>query len=328
MQTRFAGLIAAVCAGALWGCGQSPTPTPPSPAPSPVPAAWDNHFAAFGAGVAAQNDADPTSNTTAALDQIMLDYDELSVVRLYEYGAGLTTYTGTAAIRGMFAGLFPALAGCAVDVPDQTHLQAKVTVDDAGAQVFLVWSCEVASFFRATDTFIFDGAIIRNQNIVVAKTASVASKTESLVQVRRLQDYSPVSVTEAWTNHADAFMAGAAAGGDPARNQTDLDAAVTKIMLDYDESSVVLLFEQTSGLTNEFVTHTGTAEIETMFRNLFLSFTDATPPSVPQALVVDDPKQVFLIWSAAESSYNEATDTFIFDSAFKIHRQNIAIFTR
>jgi len=313
-------LAAAFCAAALWGCGGE------APAPSPFEAAWANHFDAFGMGVAAQDDEDPTNGNTAALDKIMLDYDDESVVRLYDYSAAdpkLSTYSNRAEIRAMFDGLFPALKGCNGD--GDTQLKAKVDVDEAGGQVFLVWSCEATSFYRATDTFIFEGVTIRNQNIVVAKTASLAAN--SLVQFRRLQEYNPQNVADAWANHADAFMAGAAAGGSPARNQTAMEEAVTKIMLDYDDQSVVRLFTQNSGLTNEFDVKTGTSEISEMFTGLFQSFTSPTPPVVPQALVVEDPKQVFLIWAGPDSGYDEATDTFIFSDDFKINRQNIALFT-
>jgi len=292
--------------------------------------AWNNHFEAFGAGVAAQDDADPTNGSTAALDKIMLDYDHNSVVRLYDYSAAdpkLTTYDTRAAIREMFNSLFPALTGCNGDADDQ--LKAQTVVDESGGQVFLVWRCARTSLFRATDTFIFDGVIIRNQNIVVAKTATIAAEqAEPLVQFRPMQ-YAPTTVSEAWTNHANAFMAGAAAGGPaPGRDPTALMAALDKIMLDYDENSVVraYTFDNSTLLQNPFETHNGTSAIRTMFEGLFSSFTSSNAPVVLQALVVDDPKQVFLIWSAVSSGYKEATDTLVFDNNSKISRQNIAFF--
>merc|ERR1712050_320968 len=233
-------------------------------------------------------------------------------------GSKLSDYTGLAEIRAMFDGLFPALAGCNGDA--DTQLKAQVDVDEGGQQVFLVWSCASASFYRATDTFIFQTvggkAVIANQNIVVAKSAP-ASQANSLVQFRRL--YDPQSVSDAWTNHADAFMAGAAAGGSPARDAAALEAAVTKIMLDYDASSQVRLYG--------FGHNPNSVEAsQGMFEDLFASMTNATAPVVPLAEVVDSPKQVFLIWEAPDSKYLEATDTFIFDESFKINRQNIATF--
>lgn len=72
---------------------------------------------------------------------------------------------------------------------------------------------EATGYYRATDIFIFEGTIIRNQNIVAGKTAMAAEEDEreSLVQFRRLK-YNPTTVAEAWKNHAEAFMSGAAAG--------------------------------------------------------------------------------------------------------------------
>jgi len=333
MQVLSLPVLAGVfCGAALSGCGSNPAPAPPTA----LQLAWDNHFSAFGAGVAAQDEADPTEKNTAALDQIMEDYTNESVVRLWDHsaapGSELSDYTGLAEIRAMFNDLFPALKGCNGNAENQ--LAAQVAVDEGGQQVFLVWSCASATFYRATDTFIFEtdpvggAAKISNQNIVVAKSAP-ASQANSLVQFRRLQ-YNPGSVSDAWTNHADAFMAGAAAGGDPARDAAALEAAVTKIMLDYDATSQVRLYGFGHGLNSvestTFELNTGMAEIEAMFRGLFESMTNATAPAVPLAEVVDVPKQVFLIWEAPDSKYLEATDTFMFDENFKIRRQNIATF--
>jgi len=310
----------------------------PNQAAELMEAGWDNHFAAFGMGVAAQDDADPTNGNTAALDKIMLDYDDTSVVRLYDYSAAepkLTTFDTLADIRAMFDGLFPALKGCNGAADDQ--LKAQTVVDGAGMQVFLVWRCARASFFRATDTFIFDGGIIKNQNIVVSKTEKpivddvhhTGPGKPALLQFGRSQDdYNPTSESEAWANHADAFMAGSAAGGLPTRDPKAKAAALDKIMLDYIEESVVRLYsfdQDFSILDNTFDEKKGMTEIRTMFSDLFDSMASPIAPAVPQALVVNDPKQVFLIWSAVDSGYKEATDTFIFDDDFKISRQNIAL---
>jgi len=301
--------------------------------PTPLEAGWANHFDAFGMGVDAGDDAEARK---AALDKIMDDYTNDSVVRLYDHSVDgtpeqkLSTFgpNDLPAIRAMFAGLFPALNGCAQGSEDD-KLQAQVDLDEAGKQVFLVWSCSSASFNRATDTFIFDdNGVIINQNIVVAKT-SAASRANALVQFVP----APVPVSEAWANHAGAFMAGAAAGGPGPRDEKAMTAAVTKIMLDYDAQSVVRLFQFSNGLNSvggDFVEHVGLDSIKTMFTDLFKSFTSETAPVVPQALEVDESlvKQVFLIWEAPDSGYAEATDTFIFSDTGKIHRQNIAFLTR
>jgi len=315
---------AAACALVLTGCGSG------GDNPDPLQAGWDNHFGAFGEGVAAQDAEDPTQGNTAALDKIMLDYDENSVIRLYSYGAEtpLSTHSGMTQIRALFDGFFPTLKGCNGAAANQ--LKAAVEVDKPGSQVFLVWKCESTGYYRATDTFIFEGGIIRNQNIVVSTTARAAKAGGDPLAPSRRLDYNPTTVSEAWTNHAEAFMAGAEAGSDPPRNQENLDAALDKIMLDYDANSKVRIFNfATDDMAAEapFQEHTGPTEIRAMFDGLFKSFTSSTPPVVPLAEVVDAPKQVFLIWAAPDSGYLEATDTFIFDDNFKINRQNIAIKT-
>merc|ERR1711997_1403158 len=59
---------------------------------STVQAAWDNHFAAFGA---------------QDLDKIMLDYTESSMVRVHNNVTAETTeFKGLAAVRTMFTNLF------------------------------------------------------------------------------------------------------------------------------------------------------------------------------------------------------------------------------
>merc|ERR1712146_723123 len=80
-----------------------------------------NHFNAFGA---------------QDLDKIMLDYNEESVLKAYEQGAGeLTTATGVAEIRKFFEGLFGLLT-------DLSTLDAPVVeVTENPKQVYLIWKC-------------------------------------------------------------------------------------------------------------------------------------------------------------------------------------------
>jgi len=124
--------------------------------PTSVQAAWDNHFEAFG---------------KQDLVKIMLDYDETSVARVYNFTDGSsTTFTGTAQIRQMFAGLFAELI-------DLSTLEAPVVqVDESPKMVFLCWKCPGSGFATATDTFLFgDDLKIKRQNIVVTKAAPTAS---------------------------------------------------------------------------------------------------------------------------------------------------------
>lgn len=84
-------------------------------------AAWDNHFAAFGA---------------QDVDKIMLDYSETSILKAFHHAKQeLTTKTGLTEIRKFFIGLFAMLS-------DTTWLAAPVIkVTEDPKQVYLIWSC-------------------------------------------------------------------------------------------------------------------------------------------------------------------------------------------
>ena len=121
--------------------------------PASVQAAWDNHFSAFGA---------------QDLDKIMLDYNDASELRCYEHSEGkLSSFKGSAEIRGFFAGLFEMLA-------DLSALAAPVVevTSDPAKQVYLIWSCPSSGVLSAQDTFIYaDDFKIKRQNIAWTKKA-------------------------------------------------------------------------------------------------------------------------------------------------------------
>lgn len=118
--------------------------------------------------------------------------------------------------------------------------------------------------------------------------------------------YYPQSVREAWNNHFSAF------------GEQNLD----KIMLDYDETSVVRLFTNNTKEKKEF---RGTAQIKDMFAGLFAELADKTTLQAPIQDVDEEPKTVFLIWECPGCGYKTATDTFVFGVDFKIKRQNIVV---
>jgi hypothetical protein len=122
------------------------------------------------------------------------------------------------------------------------------------------------------------------------------------------QLYEPANVSEAWTNHVQAF------GGQ------DLD----KIMLDYDAYSVARV--HVIGSSGPAVaTYKGTAEIRVMFAELFAALADRSQLDIPHLFVEEEPGQVFLIWNSPTDGHYNCTDTFIFDDALKIRRQNIVV---
>lgn len=122
--------------------------------------AWENHFDAFG---------------KQDLDKIMLDYDETSVARLYNFTSGQKSeYRGLAQIRGMFQSLF-------ADLRDLSTLDAPIVdVEEDMRQVFLCWRCIGMGYKTATDTFIFGPDFkIKRQNIVITKEDPSVSPTAS-----------------------------------------------------------------------------------------------------------------------------------------------------
>ena len=140
------------------GAVLAPTPAPCQAMSAPktgyfatsVQAAWDNHFEAFG---------------KQDLEKIMLDYDETSIVKLYNSVDGSKKdFVGVQGIREMFAKLFE-------DLFDLKTLEAPVVeVDESRKTVFLVWKCPGCGFATATDTFVFGPDFkIKSQHVVVAK---------------------------------------------------------------------------------------------------------------------------------------------------------------
>ena len=118
--------------------------------------------------------------------------------------------------------------------------------------------------------------------------------------------YNPTSVQEAWDNHFSAF------GGQ------DLD----KIMLDYDNSSVLKAYDFSSKVQQ---TNVGEVAIRGFFAGLFTLLSDLSGLTAPTVEVTEAPnKQVYLIWTCPTSGITSAQDTFIYTDAFKISRQNIA----
>merc|ERR1711924_541355 len=124
--------------------------------------------------------------------------------------------------------------------------------------------------------------------------------------IQKMAAYSPANVQAAWDNHFEAFGA------------QDLD----KIMLDYNEDSVLKGFEQSAG---ELTTCEGVEAIRGFFEGLFGLLSDLSTLDAPVVEVTEAPqKQVYLIWKCPGSSVQSATDTFIYTDDFKISRQNFA----
>lgn len=117
-------------------------------------------------------------------------------------------------------------------------------------------------------------------------------------------------VQKAWDNHFEAF------------GKQDVE----KILLDYCEVSVITVYNQTD---KSKTVYEGLAGAKQCFRELFADLYDLSDLTAPVIDVreaeKDEPGSVFLIWSCKASGYKEATDTFVFDAAGKILRQNVVV---
>lgn len=224
--------------------------------------------------------------------KIMLDYDAASVVSVYNNVDGdKKVFKGIVEIRSFFTQLFK-------DLFDLATLEAPVVdvdemPDGIGGQVFLVWSCPGCGFHTATDTFVFSGdKKIKYQNIVITKDVP----------------YAPQTIQEAWQNHFDAF------------GSQDM----AKLMLDYDDTSKVSLYNNVGGHLHVF---NGLVEVQSMFEGLFHDLSDLSTLTAPVVDVAETEAggQVFLVWNCPGCGYDTATDTFVFGSDKKIKFQNIVI---
>jgi len=251
-----------------------------------VQPAWDNHAEAFG---------------TKDLSKVLLDYCEQSKIIVYNWHDNTETeYNGMAGAKECFTGLFGALT-------DMSGLEVPQAIVEEGnpKQVFLIWRCPTSGFTHATDTFLFDdaGKIVR-QTVVIYNEGAPAGKAPLCTEPQG----GPVQAS--WDNHFAAFGA------------QDVD----KVLKDYTEKSVIKVYNQ---VTDELVEFKGLKGVKECFTGLFKDLSDLSGLAAP-AIRVEEATEgkagmVFLVWRCPSSGYNHATDTFLFDAAGKIAKQNVVI---
>jgi len=251
-----------------------------------VQPAWDNHFAAFGG---------------QDVSKVLLDYCEESKIIVYNWHDDTeTVYNGMAGAKECFTGLFAAL-------PDLSGLAApEIHVEEGNPKaVFLIWRCPSSGFVHCTDTFLFNdaGKIVR-QTVCILNEGAPAGKAPLCTEPQG----GPVQAS--WDNHFGAFGA------------QDVD----KILLDYTDKSVIKVYNQ---VTDELVEFKGLKGVKECFTGLFKDLSDLSGLAAP-AIRVEEATEgkagmVFLVWRCPSSGYNHATDTFLFDAAGKIAKQNVVI---
>merc|ERR1719296_217947 len=346
----------------LCGCGNAKTTAGPTPAPTSAPApgqvqtAWNNHFTAFGAGAGSAANSEAR---TKALDDIMKDYDSESVIATFNdncIGSKDGTPTGTQSregytehkfandgIRNFFDGLFTQLstdpAASLTNVGPGGGNPVVLEGTNPEGNVFLTWRTAGLPADRdiklATDSFswkIKNGkAMIWKQNIVTMEEGKACSTGTKIANPCVTADPKP-AMCGGWDNHFGASGRGAASAADSAARNTELD----NIMKDYTEASIVQVHDNTvedAGAT-AYSKFEGISQIRGMFNDLFTAI-KAKEQTVGGTLsqgvdvrlleVEPDFSGGFLVWESF--SHPKATDTFVFDSAGKIIRQNIVAST-
>jgi len=205
-----------------------------------------------------------------------------------------------AGAKECFTGLFAAL-------PDLSGLAApEIHVEEGNPKsVFLIWRCPSSGFVHCTDTFLFNdaGKIVR-QTVCILNEGAPAGKAPLCTEPQG----GPVQAS--WDNHFAAFGA------------QDVD----KVLKDYTEKSVIKVYNQ---VTDELVEFKGLKGVKECFTGLFKDLSDLSGLAAP-AIRVEEATEgkagmVFLVWRCPSSGYNHATDTFLFDAAGKIAKQNVVI---
>jgi len=321
----------------LCGCGKADPPaTDPPVAPiGPTQKAWNNHFQGF---------ADGANQKEGALDMIMKDYDDDSVIAVFNDECegnkvgdgsrdGYVEFKTTAEIRGFFDGLFKDLVSLDnVNFVGPTGGSPIVTEgplkDKGKANVFLTWKTSLTGATEikyATDSFSWqnkDGvAKIWKQNIVATQPGVACAAVATVASECATADPKP-AMCAGWDNHFAGFGAGAGAADDAART-----LALDLIMKDYTAESLVQVFNNNG---DDYTSFSGLAPIRGMFDQLFKDIQAAKVGEdigLAVKLLEIEPKfnGVFLVWEA--KSHLKATDTFVFNDAGKIIRQNIVVLT-
>jgi len=219
--------------------------------------------------------------------KMLMDYNNESIVVTYEQTKDeKNTYHGIDEISSFFMELFHTLSNLSdVSIPVMDVNEEKKTV-------FLIWSNPASGIIDSTDTFVFN----RENKISLQ---SMVFKTESDV-------YAPKSVQDAWDNHVLAFG-----------NQD-----VEQILLDYDETSMITSYDQT---TDEKNTYDGLEEIRLFYVDLFKTLSDVSDLSPSVIDVSED--MVFLVWRNLASGIVDGTGTFVYNSENKIYRQTSVLRT-
>eukprot|EP00562_Extubocellulus_spinifer_P010649 CAMPEP_0178499064 /NCGR_PEP_ID=MMETSP0696-20121128/15619_1 /TAXON_ID=265572 /ORGANISM="Extubocellulus spinifer, Strain CCMP396" /LENGTH=326 /DNA_ID=CAMNT_0020127725 /DNA_START=96 /DNA_END=1076 /DNA_ORIENTATION=+ len=256
-------------------------------APTTVQEAWDNHIGAVA-----------TNNLT----QVMMDYTEESVLLVHDIGGergNLQEYRGLEPIEAFFAAVLPTLDVANFSMP-------MLDIDEEGRQVFLGWSIPNNGLYQVSDVLEFNPDFtIKYQNTVMntIPPEGMRERNRNLEYVRernRNLEYAPTSSLEVWKNHLDGV------------SERDVD----KIMLDYDNTSVIRVFDFANP-TNPPSTFTGPDEIRGLMEG-FLPNLDGGCFELP--VEQQEPDMTLIVWEVPCNGFPWVTDTLIYrDNKIRLH---------
>lgn len=169
-------------------------------------------------------------------------------------------------------------------------------IDEEGRQVFLGWSIPNSGLYQVSDVLEFNPDFtIKYQNTVMNTIPP-----EGMRERNRNLEYAPTNSLEVWKNHNDGVV------------ERDVD----KLMLDYDDNSVVRVFDFANP-TNPPSTFTGPDEIKALLEG-FLPNLDEGCFEVP--VVQQEPDMTLIAWEVPCNGFPWATDTFIYrDNKIRLH---------
>ena len=256
--------------------------------PKSTQEAWENNFAGF-----------VDKNVT----QIMLDYNDRSVIIVHDYndgssnGADGVEYEGRSAIQAMYESLFGTMNGTL----DLSSI-ASPDIEEDG-MVFHAWEAPAIGMDQIVQTFIFmdDKVTIQYQTVYINN--AVLSSQNNNSRHRQIQS-APKNSLEVWENHGVAFFS------------QDLEL----IKLNYNDQSQLRLFNFANQETQLF---TGPAEIAEFFIQFWSDLYDRTPTPCLEALIRQYTDLTFMVWDNTCTGFAWGVDTFAYVDN-KIRFQNVA----
>ena len=185
---------------------------------------------------------------------ILEDYTDDAILIIHDYGSGASgKYVGHTEIQGAFQTLFATRD----NFSDFVAKDIREETDATQPNVFLKWSNAGSGITQATDSFKFTaGAKIKVQTFVIWSApgkAVIAAPGITDAEMTTTAANPPGPTQAHWDNHLSAFATG----------------NMTKMKLDYNENSVIRVWNTNDGVDGNVREFTGLAGVEEIFSEWF-----------------------------------------------------------